>query len=192
MENTSYNAYTDEMIVELYWQRDEEAIAATDGRYGRYLYRLAYNILKEESDSRSVLDDTYLGAWKSIPPSRPTGLLLYLSKIARRCAIDLFRRSHAKKRVRSELVSSLDELSECIVADADSESSVAELGELLNAYLATLDGKRRRMFVCRYYYSDSVEDIARVLAVGPSYVYKELSRMRVELAAFLGERGYDV
>ena len=192
MDNASYNAYTDEMIVDMYWRRDEDAIAATDGRYGKYLYRLAYNILKEEGDSRSVLDDTYLGAWNSIPPARPVGLLLYLSKIARRCAIDLFRRSHAKKRVRSELVASLDELSECIAADADTECGIAELSELLNKYLSGIDQKRRRMFVCRYYFSDTVEDIARALSVGPSYVYKELSRMRAELAAFLGERGYSV
>ena len=192
MEISAYNAYTDEMIVDMYWRRDEDAIAATDGRYGKYLYKLAYNVLKEEGDSRSVLDDTYLGAWNSIPPSRPSGLLLYLSKIARRCAIDLFRRSHAKKRVRSELVASLDELSECIADDADTECGTVELSELLNTYLSGLDPKRRRMFVCRYYYSDAVEDIASALAVGPSYVYKELSRMRAELAKFLGERGYNV
>ena len=190
MENISYSAYTDDMIVDMYWRREENAIAATDGRYGRYLYKLAYNILKEDGDSRSVLDDTYLGAWNSIPPTRPTGLLLYLSKIARRCAIDLYRRSNAKKRVRSELVSSLDELSECI-AD-ESVSDTAELSELFSRYLSGLDPRRRSMFVCRYYYSDTVEDIARVLSVGPSYVYKELSKMRTELASFLAERGYDV
>lgn len=191
MEIGSYNAYTDDMIVDMYWRRDEDAIAATDGRYGRYLYKLAHNILKEEDDSRSVLDDTYLGAWNSIPPARPAGLLLYLSKIARRCAIDLFRRNRAKKRVRSELVTSLDELSECIPDDSNSQGAAVELSELLNAFLGGLDERRRRMFVCRYYWSDAVENIASALSVGPSFVYKELSRTRRELAEYLAERGYN-
>ncbi len=193
MENTrDFSGYTDESIVEMYWRRDEDAIAVTDGRYGRYLYKLAYNILKEEDDSRSALDDTYLGAWNSIPPSRPTELLLYLCKIARRAAIDIFRRSNAKKRVRSELLTSLDELSECIGTDADGEQSASELRELLSSYLASLDPRRRQMFVCRYYYSDTVEDIARALSVGPSYVYRELSALRRTLGDYLAERGYNV
>jgi len=193
MENTrDFSVYTDECIVEMYWRRDEDAIAVTDGRYGRYLYKLAYNILKEDDDSRSVLDDTYLGAWNSIPPSRPTELLLYLCKIARRAAIDIFRRSTAKKRVRSELITSLDELSECIGTDADREQGASELRELLCAYLASLEPRRRQMFVCRYYYSDTVEDIARALSVGPSYVYRELSATRRALKDYLAERGYNV
>ena len=187
-----FSVYTDEHIVDTYWRRDEEAIVLTDGKYGKYLYKLAYNVLHEDDDSRSVLDDTYLGAWNSIPPERPTGLLLYLSKIARRAAIDLFRRSHAKKRVRGELITSLDELAECISCGVDTECDVGELSELLNAYLSRLDSRRRSMFVARYFYSDSVEDIARALSVGPSYVYRELSAMRRELADYLCERGYDV
>ena len=137
MENTrDFSGYTDESIVEMYWRRDEDAIAVTDGRYGRYLYKLAYNILKEEDDSRSALDDTYLGAWNSIPPSRPTELLLYLCKIARRAAIDIFRRSNAKKRVRSELLTSLDELSECLPdTDAPDPTDDLTLRDALDEYL---------------------------------------------------------
>ena len=193
MEDTrDFSVFTDESIVEMYWRRDEDAIAATDGKYGRYLYKLAYNILKEEDDSRSALDDTYLGAWNSIPPKRPEKLLLYLVKIARRISIDLFRRSHAKKRVRSELVSSLDELSECIGTDADTEGGVGEISELLSLFLGSLEPRRRRIFVCRYYYSDSVEDIARALSVGPSYVYRELSHMREKLRRLLENEGYKI
>ena len=191
-EKRDLGAYTDSQIVDMFWARDEEAISVTDGKYGRYLYKLAYNVIKDEDDSRSALDDTYLGAWNSIPPSRPERLLLYLSKLARRISIDLFRRRTAKKRISSELVSSLDELSECIASDADTEGGIGGLSDMLNAFLGSLDAKRRRMFVCRYYYSDSVEDIARALSVGPSYVYRELSAMRKGLAAYLAEEGVEI
>ena len=191
-EKRDLGAYTDSQIVDMFWARDEEAISVTDGKYGRYLYKLAYNVIKDEDDSRSALDDTYLGAWNSIPPSRPERLLLYLSKLARRISIDLFRRRTAKKRISSELVSSLDELSECIASDADTEGGIGGLSDMLNAFLGSLDAKRRRMFVCRYYYSDSVEDIARALSVGPSYVYRELSAMRKGLAAYLAEEGVQI
>ena len=87
---------------------------------------------------------------------------------------------------------SLDELSECIGTDADREQSASELRELLSSYLASLEPRRRQMFVCRYYYSDTVEDIARALSVGPSYVYRELSATRRALKDYLAERGYNV
>ena len=182
--------YSDSEIVDMYWRRDENAVSVTEARYGRYLYRLAYNILKDEADSRTALDDTYLGAWNSIPPARPGNLLLYLCKIARRTAIDLFRESHAKKRVRSELIISLDELAECIADDVG--GGAGELTELLNSYLGSLDARRRQMFVCRYYYSDSVEDVARALSVSPSYVYREIAAIRAGLKVYLENRGYSV
>ena len=187
-----FSAYTDENILDMYWHRDEDAIAVTDGKYGKYLYKLAYNMLYDEDDSRSALDDTYLGAWNSIPPSRPERLLLYLSKIARRVSIDLFRKSRAKKRMRSELITSLDELAECVASDADTEGGIAGLSELINEFLGGLAPRERRMFVLRYYYADSVEDIARVLSVGPSYVYRELAKMRAMLAKLLVKEGYTV
>ena len=182
--------YSDSEIVDMYWRRDENAVSVTEARYGRYLYRLAYNVLKDEADSRTALADTYLGAWNSIPPARPGNLLLYLCKIARRTAIDLFRESHAKKRVRSELIISLDELAECIADEVG--GGAGELTELLNSYLGSLDARRRQMFVCRYYYSDSVEDVARALSVSPSYVYRELATIRAGLKVYLENRGYSV
>ncbi len=192
MENPcEYRAYSDENIVDLYWQRDEEAISATDGKYGKYLYKLAYNIINEEDDSRSALNDTYLGAWDSIPPHRPEKLLLFLSKIARRVSIDYHRRKSAKKRVPTGLISSLDELSECI-GDDGAELDAAELGALINAFLGSLEPRWRRAFVCRYYYSNTVEDIARALSVSPSLIYRELSRIRHELANYLEKEGYKI
>ena len=185
-----FSVYTDEAIVDMYWQRDEDAIALTDGKYGKYLYKLAYNLIHDEDDSRSAVNDTYLGAWTSIPPSRPERLLLYLSKIARRISVDHFRRTRAKKRIRSELVGSLDELSECIADEVEGSSD--ELAELINEFLGRLEKRARQMFVLRYYYSDSVEEIARAFSVGSSYVYRELSAIRRELADFLRKEGYTV
>lgn len=187
-----FSHYTDGAIVDMYWRRDEDAIAVTDGKYGRYLYKLAYNLLSDEDDSRSAVNDTYLGAWDSIPPSRPERLLLYLSKIARRVAVSLFRKSRAKKRMRSELVSSLDELSECLASDANTDGGITGLSALINDFLGGLSERERRMFVLRYYYADSVEDIAVAFSVGPSYVYRELAKMRDALADHLREEGYSI
>lgn len=186
-----FTAYSDGQIVDLYWRRDEEAISATDGKYGKYLYKLAYNIINEEDDSRSALNDTYLGAWDAIPPHRPEKLLLFLSKIARRVSIDYYRHRSAKKRVPAGLISSLDELSECI-GDGGEELDAAELGALINAFLGSLEPRWRRAFVCRYYYSNTVEDIAKALAVGPSLIYRELARIRRELANCLENEGYKI
>ena len=182
--------YSDSEIVDMYWRRDENAVSVTEARYGRYLYRLAYNILKDEADSRTALDDTYLGAWNSIPPARPGNLLLYLCKIARRTAIDLFRESHAKKRVRSELIISLDELAECIADDVG--GGAGELTELLNSYLGSLDARRRQMFVCRYYYCDKASEIAEMLGVSERTVFRSLTSMKDDLKNKLLKEGIEV
>ena len=107
-EISKENHLSDEEIIELYWQREEKALTATDEKYGRYLYTIAYNIVRDNLDSEECLNDTYLGAWNSIPPNRPNLFLVFLSKIMRNVAVDKFRSNRAKKSIPSSLVQSLD------------------------------------------------------------------------------------
>ena len=183
---------TDGELVELYWARSEQAIEATEREYGRYFHHIAYGILKNHEDAEEIVNDTYLKAWNTIPPERPDPLRAFLGMITRRLSINRLEQNSAQKRGGGQYNAVLDELSECIGTDADREQSASELRELLCAYLATLEPRRRQMFVCRYYYSDTVEDIARALSVGPSYVYRELSATRRALKDYLAERGYNV
>ena len=104
----------DSKIIDMYWQRDERAIEETDRQYGGYLLKIAVNILADREDGRESVNDTYLKAWESMPPYRPEVLRLYLAKITRRTAIDIFRRKTRQKRGASQYEESLSELSECI------------------------------------------------------------------------------
>ena len=102
----------DNEIIELYWERDEEAISETDKKYGRYLFTIANNIVNNRLDSEECVNDTYLGTWNAIPPTRPNVFQVFLSKVMRNIAVDKFREKSAQKRIPSELMSSLDEISE--------------------------------------------------------------------------------
>ena len=135
----------DKAIVALYWQRDQEAIRATQGKYGAYLGKIAWQILSDREDSEECVNDTYLRAWNSMPTQRPAVLATYLGKIVRGCAIDRFRHRHRQKRRSSEYALSLEELSECLSAgDATQEAvDLRLLGESIDAYLRTLSPTAR-------------------------------------------------
>lgn len=170
----------DASIIELYWKRDEDAISETDKKYGKYLYVIIYNVLRDSMDCEECLDDTYLSAWNKIPPERPSVLQLFLSKIARDAAVDKYRKNTAAKRVPSELISSLDELDECIAGDisVEDEMIVKEASRLLNAYVRSLSRREEFVFVCRYYYADSISSIAEMLNVSENTVFRDLTRIR--------------
>ena len=190
--DTSADSYlSDEKIVELYWQREEKAIEETDKKYGKYLYTIAYNIVHDKLDSEECLNDTYLGTWNSIPPARPSALQIFVSKIARGVAVNKFKSKTAKKRIPSELVTSLNELDECIPYDntVEAERAAAELGRAISDYLWSLDDDEATMFICRYYYSDKIERIADMMGVSKRTVFRELARMREELRAKLEKEG---
>ena len=190
--DTSADSYlSDEKIVELYWQREEKAIEETDKKYGKYLYTIAYNIVHDKLDSEECLNDTYLGTWNSIPPARPSALQIFVSKIARGVAVNKFKSKTAKKRIPSELVTSLNELDECIPYDntVEAERAAAELGRAISDYLWSLDDDEATMFICRYYYSDKIERIADMMGVSKRTVFRELARMREELRVKLEKEG---
>ena len=104
----------DEQIVELYFRRDETAIAESEKKYGAYCMKIAMNILSSELDSEECVNDVWLGAWRSIPPQRPSNLATYLGKITRNLSINRYKMKYADKRAMNEFAISLDELDECV------------------------------------------------------------------------------
>ncbi|MBQ8345502.1 MAG: sigma-70 family RNA polymerase sigma factor [Clostridia bacterium] len=178
----------DDEIVELYWGRDEEAIRETDRKYGKYLYTIAYHIVHDRSDCEECLNDTYLGTWNRIPPARPSLFRAFLAKIMRNTAVDKFRAKTAEKRVPSELTVSLDELDECVQYRDD--GVVSAIASILNDYLRSLTPRAEFIFVCRYYYADRVADIAQMLQMSESTVFRELATIREGLKKRLQEEGY--
>ncbi len=181
---------SDDKIVELYWNREERAIKATDEKYGNYLLSIAYNIVHDELDCEECLNDTYLGTWNSIPPARPTAFQAFISKIMRCAAINKFKANTAQKRIPSEILVTLDEMEDFIPSEDPNEKIIAsELGRIISEYIETLDENSATMFICRYYYSDKIDDIADMMKVHRSTVFRALSTIREGLKEKLIEEG---
>ena len=178
----------DSKIVDMYWARNENAIAESHKKYGRMLHSLSYSLLSSMEDAEECVNDTYLGAWGAMPEARPEFLGAFLSKITRRSSVDRFRARHREKR--GGIDNMLSELSECIPAgdDSDREYDSERIRETLNAFLYSLTKEKRVMFVLRYFYSKSVSDIADQLGVGESKVKTTLHRLRGELKKILEEQ----
>ena len=184
---------TDDLIVSLYLRRDEDAIRHSDEKYGRLLTSVAYNILYDTEDSRETVNDTYLRAWNSIPPTKPTSLGTYLSRITRNLSIDLWRKKSRGKR-KSEYALSLDELSEVISSGERVEESLnlQELTDSIEKFLRTLSESARRAFVMRYFFADPVKEIAHSLGMGEGAVKSSLHRTRLGLREHLIKEGFDL
>ncbi len=182
---------SDDAIINLYWDRNEKAIEATDKKYRKYLYAISYNILKNRLDIEECINDTYLTTWDKIPPERPNVFQRFLSKITRDISIDKYRKNHADRRIPSELTVSLNELDACMagLVTEEEHKAVIQISSVLNSYLYGASERDRFIFVCRYYYSDSVKEIARMLNVSDKTVYRDLVRMREELRAALLKEG---
>ncbi len=183
---------SDEEIIDLYWKREERAISETDTKYGRYLFTIAYNIVHDRLDCEECLNDTYLGTWNSIPPHRPNIFQIFLARITRNIAVDKYRENTASKRIPSEMTVSLEELNECISYDpaVEEELLVKGISSVLNEYLKTLPEREKFTFVCRYYYSDSVANIAKMLQVTERTVFRDLAKTRAKLKDLLEKAGF--
>ncbi|MBO5313015.1 MAG: sigma-70 family RNA polymerase sigma factor [Clostridia bacterium] len=177
-------------IVELFWQRDENALKLTEEKYKHYCHYIAYNILQSDSDSEECVNDTLLRAWSSIPPAKPKSLKAYLGKITRNLAIDLYNRGKAKKR-DGGIPLIYDELAECIpdtVGKSDLTEEVALKGAI-NGFLASLNKRSRIVFMQRYWYLLSVKDIAKANLMSESNVKITLLRLRAKLKKYLEKEG---
>jgi len=143
-------------------------------------------------DSEECVNDTYLSTWNKIPPTRPNLLKVFLSKITRDTAIDKYRKLSADKRVSSELTVSLDELDDCLKfsESAEDEFIVRQVSTVLNNYLHTLDKRKLCVFICRYYYADSIANIAKIFSTSERTVMRDLASIRAGLKKKLSEMGY--
>lgn len=190
--NTNQTVLSDEEIIDLYWQRQEQAIKETDLKYGRYLFTIAYNIVHDRLDCEECLNDTYLGTWNAIPPNRPNIFQVFLARIMRNSAVDKYRERTASRRVPSELTDSLSEL-EAAISYSENISEdvfVKDAIKVLNTYLMELDDKDRFVFVCRYYYADSVPQIAKMTQLSERSVFRILATTREKLKKKLEEAGF--
>lgn len=181
----------DEQIVTLYWNRDETAIQETQTKYDRYLTKIACNILADMEDSRESVNDTYLAAWNTMPPRRPNILSAFLGKLTRYISLDRWKKCSAQKRGGGQVALSLEELEECISGGDDPEKEVdrKELLRYLNRFLDALPETQRRVFVCRYWYLESIPEIAARFGFSESKVTAMLHRLREKLRARLQLEG---
>ena len=181
----------DTQIVELYWARKESAIEETAAKYGSYCRSIAGNILQNQDDAEECVNDTWLGAWNSMPPHRPSVLSTFLGKLTRRISIDKWRRTTAKKRGNGQLPLVLAELEDC-VSDGKSIEEETErklLAEVIAAFVKSLPETEQKVFLCRYWYMDSVSAIATRFRFSESKVKSMLFRTREKLRVRLEKEG---
>lgn len=181
----------DAHIVDLYWARSETAIDATSEKYGKYCYAIAHNILTSAEDADESVNDTYLAAWNSMPPQRPSVLSSFLGKITRRISIDKWRARNAEKRGGGEIILALDELSDCVPFGTNVEQVIeaAELGKAIDRFVMALPLMERRVFICRYWYLDPIASICQRFGFSQSKVKVMLHRTRNSLRNYLEKEG---
>lgn len=179
----------DRDIVQLYWDRSEGAIPATAEKYGPYCTAIARNILGSREDAEECVNDTWLSAWNSMPPHRPEALSTFLGKLTRNLSLNRYKRDRAQKRGGGQLPGVLDELDGC-VSGAEEELDRRELVEAIDGFLTTLTPEKRGIFLCRYWYADSVADIAARYGMRQGAVSMALNRLRGKLRDYLLERGF--
>ncbi len=180
----------DGQIVELYWQREEDAIRVTEQKYGGFCRRLSMNILHSFQDSEECVNDAYGRCWDTMPPQRPASLRAYLGVIIRNLSISRYRAGRAQKRYGGAEVL-LSELSECVPAPENVQRTVeaAELGERISQWLEELAPEDRALFIRRYWNGDAVKTLAGELGARPNAVTKRLLRLREALRKNLEEQG---
>ena len=182
---------TDKEIIELYWKRDEAAIAATSDIYGNYCYCIAYHILHSKEDADECVNDTWLNACKSIPPQRPHRLSTYLGKITRNLSLNRHKLLTAQKRGMGQVELTLSELEECVPASTDLEQVADEMA-LVNAievFLRAQPRTARNIFVGRYWYLYPIRELASAYQMSESKVVSLLFRMRNKLKLHLEKEG---
>ena len=188
METNYVRILSDDEIIALYWARNENAIKHTDDKYRAYLLKIANNILKDMQDSEECLNDTYLSAWNTIPPERPYLLKAFLAAIIRNQSLMVGRRQKAQKRAAMSQAVSLSEL-EDVLADVRETDDAHMLAMVIESYIASLDKDQRYIFLGRYYFGKSIDDIASEMGVSRSKVTKQIAYIKQTLREKLQEEG---
>ena len=182
----------DRKIIELFFARNEDAIKHTDDTYGRRLFHLADNIVHNDQDAEESVNDTYMKAWDTIPPQRPEHFFAYIAKICRNFALKRIDWQKAKKR-NAEIVTLTQEMENCIPDTyRDIEADERELGRILDAFLRTLTPENQMVFLRRYWYVDTIAEIAVRYGISESAVQMRLNRTRSKLAMYLAKEGIKV
>ena len=178
-------------ILALYFARAEQAISETERKYGRYCGAIAHNILSAREDEEECLNDTWLRAWNAIPPQKPRCLQAFLGRITRNLALSRWKAQRTEKRGGGQLALVLEELEECVSGREQAEESWQrhELLAALEQFLRALSPQKRRLFLCRYWYADSIKTLSERFGMSESNVSVTLSRLRGALRRMLEERG---
>lgn len=181
----------DAAIVDLYWQRSDQAIPETDRKYGPYCHTIAYNICTNHEDAEECVNDTWFRAWNLMPDKRPSALSAFLGAIIRNLALDRYRRRTRQKRGGGETELALDELDDCVPGRGSVEQQIEEqeLEQAIDAFLSTLSVSERKIFVARYWFVAPVKEIAAKLNCSPGKVKTTLYRLRGRLRSYLQEEG---
>lgn len=184
----------DEKIIELYFARDEQALAETDRKYGAYCFSLASSILGSREDAEETVSDTYLKTWHAIPPRKPSVLKMFLAKITRNLSFSRWRSLSAEKRGGGEMNLVLEELSFCLAApeQVDDRLNAKELAKTIRCFLNALPQREQDIFLRRYFFVEESETIARRYGMKPATVLRTLSRTREKLKNYLTREGYAV
>ena len=182
----------DSRILDLYWQRDEQAIQETKDAYGSYCFSVANAVLENAWDAEEVLSETWWRAWNSIPPNRPAYLKQYLAKITRNLALNTYLAKNTQKRKGDRVALALEELEACVPSRETAEGhwEAEELKDAISQFLRTQSPRDRRVFLERYFYFVSVDQIARHCGLKEANVHQILSRTRRKLKAYLEKEGY--
>lgn len=184
----------DSKILDLYFARDQQAVAETDRKYGAYCFTLANSILNNEQDAEEAVNDTYLKTWNTIPPHRPTVFRLFLAKITRNLSFTRWRKLSAEKRGGGEMALVLEELSGCIAAPGSVEDNLnrKELAKAIRSFLDTIPSREQDIFLRRYFFVEESETIAQRYGMKQATVLRTLSRTRTKLKHYLTQEGYAV
>ena len=184
----------DEKIIELYFERNESAISETAEKYGNYLYKIAFNILSDNEDSEESVNDPYMSAWNTIPPEKPNVFSAFLSKITRYISLNRYRAGKAEKRGGGETNVIFDEISEFVSGKDNPEISFEkkELAKAIDGFLEELQKEKRKIFILRYWYFESIEKIAERTGKTESSIRNSLFRERKKLKKYLSERGFEI
>jgi RNA polymerase sigma-70 factor (ECF subfamily) len=184
----------DAQLINLYFERSEAAIAETEIKYGKYCKTVVGNVLPSPEDTEEVMNDTYMAVWNAIPPERPNCFKAFIGKIARNLALDRYKHDNAEKRGGGQVCELADELAD-VLPDRETTESAFEAKELtrhINKFLEAQPAEKRRLFVLRYWYMKTVDEIAESQGLGVSNVKVSLMRIREALKEHLKTEGYEV
>lgn len=184
----------DREIVDLYWQRDKAALTETEKKYGRYCRVIAMNILSNKEDADESVNDAWLNAWNSMPPHRPEALGAFLGKLTRCVCLKKWRDMRAQKRGSGAAALVYEELSDCIADqnDISAELEAKELAKVIDSFLREIPDVQRKIFICRYWYFDSIRTISAQSGFSESKVKSILFRVRARLRKRLEKEGIAV